>query len=91
MENVIKVFSEKLKGLKKRSRNYKNEDQPMDEVFFYDPYEKKVDLNMLTDIASAAEAFKKLQRALIEASFSCNDLVKGTKDAMRHMGRCSGI
>jgi hypothetical protein len=51
----------------------------MDEVFFYDPYEKKVDINMLVDIASATESFIRLKKALIEASFSCNELEKGMK------------
>ncbi len=63
----------------------------MNEVFFYDPYEKKVGLRMSVNAASAIEAFKKLKRALTEARLSCNDLEKGMSDVMRHMGRRSRI
>jgi len=87
---------EKLKDLKK---NWKSKNQPsqwqdsmfepkitkerMNEVFFYDPYRKN-------EIEIAIEGFRMMQKALIQVGLSCDELVKGTRDAMRHMGKCSG-
>lgn len=67
------------KYIKKFRLDKYREPNPMDEVFFYDPYEKKVNLNILVDAASAFEAFRKLQKSLIEAGLSCNDLEEGMK------------
>lgn len=84
MIHMRKKMISLLLGKEKPSSSVK-----MNEVFFYDPYEKKVDISMLVDIDSATESFIRLKKALIETSFSCNDLVKGINDAMQYMGRSS--
>lgn len=93
---MIDLF-ERLKGLRKNWKRKERAPQwsdstsnKMDEVFFYDPYEKKVEFNMRVTVKEAAEAVRKMHLAMITAAFSCDEIVKGTKDAVRHMGSHSG-
>jgi hypothetical protein len=80
MGNAMNFTLKRLKDSKKNSKD-------MNEVFFYDPREEKVEINSME---SAMVAFKNFHDAAITAAFSCDELVKGVNDGVRHMGRRSG-
>jgi len=84
MGNALSTILERLKDLKKESKN----SNKMDEVFFYDPYEKK-----MSDFTKemVEQTLNNMHEAIKRSAIKTEEAARRINYAMRHMGKRSGI